>query len=100
MQVSSKPQWKIEKSQGRIEVVVLAARIHMRNNRRPLETRFFATPVRRARLRPRGRNVALVLEMRAAIDPQVSDTTGADGFHFVRVDFPAGDWGAREPTPR
>jgi hypothetical protein len=49
---------------GRVVYRVLNSIVPVRNNRRALETEAFSTPLRRAYLRPHGRDVDLVLEMR------------------------------------
>jgi superfamily II DNA/RNA helicase len=68
--------------------------IHLRNSARWLETRFFQTPVLRARLERRRREMALVLYMRSAATPQVSTDAAPGGtFHYVYIDFPPGDYG-------
>ncbi|MCC6874880.1 MAG: hypothetical protein IT378_11295, partial [Sandaracinaceae bacterium] len=46
---------------ARVVVVFPRTTIHLRNSARWLETRFFSTPVLRARLERRGRDMALVL---------------------------------------
>jgi hypothetical protein len=79
-----------------VEVVLKNARTHLRNNRRWLETRFFNTPVRRARIERRGRrgsnDLVFVFAMRQGATPTVTTGTGENGFQFLYVDFPAGDY--------
>jgi hypothetical protein len=82
----------LQTQQGRVVVTLPNVRIHLRNNRRPLETRFFNTPVSRARVERRGRNVAFVLDLRADVTPTVSTDVGPDGLHFVYVEFGGGDF--------
>jgi hypothetical protein len=82
-----------QRQEGTSVVVLLKnTRISLRNNRRPLETRFFNTPVTRARVERRGRDTALVLEMRSNVAPMISTDTGADGLFFVYVEFPNGEY--------
>jgi hypothetical protein len=66
--------------------------ISTRNNRNPLDTSQFNTPVSRAFLRTVRRDVELVVELRAAVQPNVTSGPGEGGFHFVFIDFPGGDW--------
>ncbi len=79
-------------SDGRFEVLLRDCRTHVRNTRRPLDTRFFNTPVRIARVERRGRNLAFVFELRANVTPQVTSRVGQNGFHFVVVTFPSGSY--------
>lgn len=84
---------EVHQSDGRVEVVLKNARTHLRNTRRWLETRFFNTPVRRARIERRGRNdLVFVFAMRQGSTPSVTTGTGEGGFQFLYVDFPAGDY--------
>lgn len=94
LQMTQKPEFSVKKSEGRIEILLQSARIYMRNNRRPLETRFFSTPVLRSRLRGRGRDVAWIFEMKSQAHPQISTGIGAGDYHFLYADFRA------ELTPR
>ncbi|MGF1466192.1 MAG: hypothetical protein ACFCGT_08655 [Sandaracinaceae bacterium] len=82
---------------SRLVVRLPRTRVHVRNSTRWLETRFFNTPVLRARLVRRGRDTALVLHLRAPTPHQVRRATGG-GFHYVYVDFPAGSY-VEAPAP-
>lgn len=67
--------------------------ISTRNNRNPLVTSQFNTPVSQAFLRRAGRNdVELVIIMRAEVQPSVSNAPGENGLQFVFIDFPSGNW--------
>lgn len=70
------------------------ARILLSNNRRPLLTEAFNTPLARAWLRPAGRGVDLVLELRADAEPTIAQEAGPQGFQFVYVNLPP--WQAPE----
>jgi len=65
------------------------ARIALSNNRRPLITEAFDTPVSRAYLRPSRGGSDLVMELRADLEPTVSQETNGQGYHFVFFTFPA-----------
>jgi hypothetical protein len=69
-------------------------RILLSNNRRPLVTEAFNTPLARAWLRPAGRGVDLVLELRADADPTIAQEAGPQGFQVVYVNLPP--WQAPE----
>lgn len=102
LQVSQAPQTELARTQGRVELLVRGTATHVRNTRRPLETRFFNTPVTRARIERRSRDLAFVFDLRADVTPTVSQQAGANGYHFVIVDFPAGTYvegPAQPPVP-
>ncbi len=86
------PEVRVE--ENRIVLLFPRARVHVRNSTRWLETEFFNTPVRRARLERRGRDMAFVLYLRGPATPRVSTapaSAGATTFYYVYVDFPPGN---------
>lgn len=83
----------------RVEVIFRRTTVHLANSRRWLETQFFNTPVVRARLERRGHDMVLVLHLRAASRPRMSDASGDGPFHYVYVDFDRGDFLPAEPPP-
>ncbi len=80
---------QVRVSPGRIEVMFPNTTIHLRNSSRWLETRFFDTPVIRARLERRGRDMVFVMQMRADLTPRIS-TNEAGGFVYTSIDFERG----------
>ena len=93
LQVSSLIVTEQSSSNNRFELILRNASTHVRNTTRWLETRFFNTPVLRARVERRRRDLAVVFQMRANVTPQVSTAPGAGGFHFIFIDFPSGNYG-------
>ena len=83
-----------EDAPGRIVIVLRNTRIHLRNNRNPLVTEHFNTPVAEAYLTRRGRDTLLVLEMKTEVTPTVRQVS-ENGYHFLFIEFPAG----RYPIP-
>lgn len=93
VQVSDAVQTDVQRTDGRVEVVLRQTRVHLRNSRRPLETRFFNTPVTRATVERRGRHdLAIVFNMRGDATPRVYTEAGQNGYHFVFIEFPEGNW--------
>ncbi len=83
----------VENDGNRVVLVLKNTRVHLSNTFRSLETEFFNTPVRRARIERRGRHLALVLEMRANVQPFVTTEPAAqEGYQFTFLTFPAGDY--------
>ncbi|MEM9069864.1 MAG: hypothetical protein AAGE52_15235 [Myxococcota bacterium] len=80
-------------SEGQFEVLLRGVTTHVRNTRRPLITRFFNTPVLSARVERRGRSdLAMVFKMRTPSTPRISNAPGQDGFYFIYIDFPSGNY--------
>lgn len=92
LQTTGPVQVEQKHEDGRFVVVLKGCRLHLRNNRRPLETRYFNTPVSSARIERRGRDLAFVMSLRADVTPVVSTQSGANGYNFVLLEFPAGNY--------
>ena len=80
------------KKSGRstLGVLLRGCRIHMANNRRKIDTRFFATPVSGVSARQRGRDVEVHIALRELADAVPHSEPGPDGSQFVVLDFPPG----------
>jgi hypothetical protein len=63
-----------------------------RNNRRPMITKFFNTPVTAVEVKRAQKRTTLILSMRAPVEPRVSHEQVKSGFHFVYIDFPPGTY--------
>jgi len=93
VQLSQTVEWQTRAAEGRFEVTLQGTRTHLRNSRRPLETRFFNTPVTRAKVERRGRHdLALVFELRAQATPRIYTQPGPNGYTFLFIEFPEGNW--------
>lgn len=92
IQTSAPVRYEARAEAGRYVIVFQDLRLPVRNNGRALETRFFNTPVTRARIERRRRAIALVIELRADVTPTVSVEAGASGYQFLFVAFTAGNF--------
>ena len=79
-----------------LTVHLAGCRIHMANNQRKIDTRFFATPVSGVSARQKGRDVEVRIALREAVAGVPHDESGPDGTQFVIIDFPPGS-AAPEP---
>lgn len=89
----------VVRGEGRVEIVFPATGTHLSNSRRWLETQYFETPVTRARLERRGRDMVLVMILRADVTPTLTSGTGENGYFFTYVEFAAGHYLPDEPPP-
>ncbi len=80
------------RAQGMLVYVLHDARVLVRNNRNALLTTHFNTPVGRARLVTSGRDLELVIDLRAAANATQKVVAGEGGSARLEVDFPAGDY--------
>ena len=92
LQTTGPVQVEQKNEDGRFVLLLKNTRLHLRNNRRPLETRYFNTPVSSARIERRGRDLAFVLSLRGQVTPMVSTQQGAGGYNFILLEFPAGSY--------
>jgi hypothetical protein len=77
---------------GNLVVDLGDVKIAGRNNRRPLITKFFNTPVTEVAVQREKKRTRLILSMRAPVEPRVSHEQAQSGFHFVYIDFPPGNY--------
>ena len=73
-----------------VGVLLRGCRIFMANNRRKIDTRFFATPVSGVSARQRGRDVEVKVALREQANAVPHSEPGPDGTQFVVLDFPPG----------
>jgi len=73
-----------------LAVLLRGCRIHMANNRRKIDTRFFATPVAGVSARQRGRDVEVRVSLRERVTAVPHSETGPEGTQFLVLDFPPG----------
>lgn len=95
VQSTRRIEWSRADGDRRVVVVIRNARIHLANSRRPLVTEHFAaTPVARARLERHGRDVHLVIDLKTTAVAGISAHDAGDGYWYLYVEFPAGEYGA------
>jgi hypothetical protein len=97
IQLTTPTTYTTRAESGRLVIRLKPARIGLRNNRRPLDTRFFDTPVRAVTARSLGGNavdVVIELKMATTHNLRVEDR---GGYTFILVDFPA--IGGSRPVP-
>lgn len=89
----------VNRTTNRVEIVFPRTTIHLANSRRWLETQYFETPVNRARLERRGRDMVLVMHLRADVAPMVTTSGGENGYFFTYIDFGPGHYLPDAPPP-
>ncbi len=87
-------------SPGKFTVKLTGAHVAGHTNRLPLETRFFNTPVTRVQIVDQRDGVSIVLELRAAVHPEVSSERGPSGYYFTYIDLPAGKYVEEVAAPK
>ena len=91
---------KKKKNKKRIVIKLKDARVHLSNNRNPLITTHFNTPIKRAALKKRKKSLDLIIELKTPAQHKISQTTDPDGYHYLFIDFPEGDYSSYKPEER
>lgn len=92
LQVNGSVETQTSEGDGTFTVTLRNARIHLINNHRPLVTTYFNTPVRSARLVRKRGGVAMVMSMRTGAVPTLTTEAGENGYHYLYIDFPPGQF--------
>ncbi len=92
VQLTSGVTFEPVREANRWVIMLRGAQVPERQSLRPLDTRFFNTPLTRAFLERRGADTALVLELRADVVPNVTSAAGPDGYSYLYVDFGNGNY--------
>jgi hypothetical protein len=87
VQTTGEVQLELANHKDSVTVTLHNCRIHMRNNSRTLDTRFFATPVQQIVVHQRRRDIQLAIALKGSAQPTPSQQTGPDGSHFWVIDF-------------
>lgn len=84
---------------GVLSVFLRNCRIHLRNNGRRLDTRFFATPVAEVSARQVRKDVELRIVLKEPAMPAPRVEAGPGGTEFLVLEFPAGRAEPSAPEP-
>jgi hypothetical protein len=96
VQLTAEAPYQVTETAHGVQVSIKGARLHLRNNGRALETKFFATPVQKVRASEKGGQVTVLIETRAK-SAHAERTESQGGYVFLLIDFPT-DPGATETT--
>lgn len=77
---------------NRIRLRFKDTQVFLDNNRNPLVTMNFNTPLRSAYLKRDKKSVQLVMDLKVASDVVITQAADADGFCYLFVDFPVGQF--------
>jgi hypothetical protein len=87
VQTTAAVELEVENAKGGVTVTLHNCRVHMRNNSRMLDTRYFASPVERIAVHQRRRNIQLDIALRAPAQSTPRQEAGPGGTHFWVIDF-------------
>ena len=92
LQATENLSYQIKDSGKQVVLIFKNAKVHLSNNRNPLVTTHFNTPLKRAYLKKKKKSIELVLELKVAVTPEISQLTDADGYRYLFVDFAPGNY--------
>ncbi|MDH5673866.1 MAG: hypothetical protein OEZ06_17040 [Myxococcales bacterium] len=92
LQITSQVNYDTVVSAERVVIDLGDVRVVGSTNRYPLYTQYFNTPVSQVSVVRKGSRTLLVLKLRAPAQPTITEGAAASGFHFIYVDFPAGNF--------
>jgi hypothetical protein len=98
LQMTREVPYTVSQSTRELTVMLRGCRIHRRNNARPVNTSFFATPVAKVQARQQGQDVKVVIGLRKPVQVQPRLEAGEAGYQFLMFDFPAEAGAASRPA--
>lgn len=100
LQTTDALKYKVTESPEKIVVRIDRAKIFLSNNKNPLVTTYFDTPLRRTDLRAQGRNVELTLFLKVPAVPVIRQVSDEDGYNYLFIDFTAQSVSATNSAPK
>jgi hypothetical protein len=101
LQTTVSLDYRLEEKKKRIVLKLNDAQVFLSNNRNPLVTTHFNTPIRRAYLKVRNQTTELVIELKVSKAPEITQMIDQDGYHYMFIDFPPGRYPQEKPaSPR
>ena len=92
IQTTEPLQYTISDKGLKVTVSFDNAKVYLSNNRNPLVTSYFNTPLQRAYLKKRNKQLDLILELKVSTSPKISSESDSDGYRYLFVDFAPGDY--------
>jgi len=92
VQTSSEVTPELKRDGDDWHVVLKGVALPPGNTRRPLDTKYFNTPVSSVRTVARAGAAVVVLHMRAKLKPLVRTERAPSGYFFTYLEFPAGNF--------
>ena len=92
IQTTGSVSYRIKRKKNQVILILKKAKVHLSNNRNPLVTTHFNTPLKRAYIKRSRKGLDLVMNLKVKASPQISQTTDPDGYHYLFVDFSPGDY--------
>lgn len=89
IQLSGEASYEVASTGKTITVRIQNAKASTRNHLRPLDLRFFPTPVQTVHLKHDGSDTVATVALKQEVEPQVEVIAGSDGYRLLVLRFPA-----------
>lgn len=89
LQTTSSLTYSLKQSGNTFIIELGKVSVYLGNNRNPLVTTYFNTPLKRAYLKTKKKKLSLVLEMKNGVQPELLQRSHQDGYSYLFVKFPA-----------
>ncbi len=76
----------------KIVITFKKTQIYLSNNKNPLVTKNFNTPLLRASLKKHRKHAQLILQLKQKTDINIMQVSIEDGYNYIFIDFPAGQY--------
>jgi hypothetical protein len=86
-QLSADVAYDVTETPGRIVIQMKNVRANARNNLRPLDLRYFATPARSVKLRKRGKDLVATIDLKRRTTATIEQVPGQAGYRMLVVRF-------------
>ena len=92
LQTTGPLKYKMKTQKKKIVLSFKNTQVYLYNNRNPLVTEHFNTPIARINLKRRNKRTELILSLKVDAVPSVSQLTDADGYNYFFIDFAPGNY--------
>ncbi len=92
LQTTGPLTYSVNEKKRRVVIKLGKVDVFLSNNRNPLVTKHFNTPLNRAYLKKRRKGLELILELKIKASPNIVQTTVQDGYNYLFVDFAPGNY--------
>lgn len=92
LQTTVSVEYRLIDKGDKLSLELKDAHIFLSNNRNPLVTTHFNTPLMRAYLKEGKGGTELILELKIKQTPTITQSVDDDGYHYMFIDFPPGKY--------
>jgi hypothetical protein len=92
LQTTADIDYKIINNGRKLVLKLNNTKVYLSNNRNPLITTHFNTPIKQAYIKKKGKGLELHVLLKKDVKGEISQNTDQDGYQYLFIDYPAGDY--------